>query len=265
VGGGIESTNQLNKPGSGGARTCGKSAVCVQDALLFRCVSILSISAPYELPWLSGTCSSGRSKGQGWVPIREQSFDCEQINWPDFRNHEFMGIAKGTKLCAVAWCHGSAGIGLSRLRAHRLLGDPSLLHDAQQAFATCKDCDNLKVDSTTHGDEATATSQARLLTNFNLTHRKQHHEHFYQSCSHRSCFALTAAIAGPAAANVSTQAINAEVRSSFTGGNVNVVVNDGVATLFGWVEDHQAEQAAKQAALSFDGVDSIVDRITVSR
>jgi len=80
-----------------------------------------------------------------------------------------------------------------------------------------------------------------------------------------TALALTAAIAGPAAANVGTQAINAEVRSAISGGNVNVVVENGVATLFGWVEDHQAEQAAKQAALSFDSVDSIVDRITVSR
>jgi len=80
-----------------------------------------------------------------------------------------------------------------------------------------------------------------------------------------TAFALSAAIAGPAAANVGTQTINAEVRSAITSGNVNVVVNEGVATLFGWVEDHQAEQAAKQAALSFDNVDSIVDLITVSR
>jgi len=76
---------------------------------------------------------------------------------------------------------------------------------------------------------------------------------------------LTVAVAGPAAANVPAQSIDGEIRSAITNGNVSVSVNDGVATLFGWVEDHQSEQAAKQAALSFDNVDRVVDLITVSR
>jgi len=80
-----------------------------------------------------------------------------------------------------------------------------------------------------------------------------------------TALALSAAIAGPAAANVPAQSIDGEIRSAITNGNVNVTVKDGVATLFGWVEDHQSEQAAKQAALSFDNVDKVVDLITVSR
>jgi hypothetical protein len=42
---GIESLNQVRKPASGGARTCGKGAVCAQDALFSKCVSIWSMIA----------------------------------------------------------------------------------------------------------------------------------------------------------------------------------------------------------------------------
>jgi osmotically-inducible protein OsmY len=55
------------------------------------------------------------------------------------------------------------------------------------------------------------------------------------------------------------------VRSAVSDGNVNVVVENGVATLFGWVDSQYTETAAKQAALSFDNVDSVVDRIVISR
>jgi len=76
--------------------------------------------------------------------------------------------------------------------------------------------------------------------------------------------ALSAAVAGPAAANTSGQSISGAVQSAISTGNVNVKVEDGVATLFGWVEDHTTENAAKRAALSFDNVDSVVDLIFVS-
>ena len=79
-----------------------------------------------------------------------------------------------------------------------------------------------------------------------------------------TALALTAVIAGPAAANFSGQSIEGAVRSAISDGNVNVVVDDGVATLFGWVGDIQTENAAKQAALSFDNVDSVRDLISVS-
>lgn len=75
---------------------------------------------------------------------------------------------------------------------------------------------------------------------------------------------LTAIVAAPAAANVSGQSIDGAIRSAITTGNVSVVVNDGVATLFGWVEDQSTENAAKRAALAFDNVDSVIDRISVS-
>lgn len=79
-----------------------------------------------------------------------------------------------------------------------------------------------------------------------------------------TAFALTAIVAGPAAANITGQSIDGAVRSAITSGNVNVSVDNGVATLFGWVEDATTENAVKKAALSFDNVDSVVDLITVS-
>ena len=63
-------------------------------------------------------------------------FDSSQKNWPDFRNLESMGISQDTKVCAVAWCHGSAGIGMSRLRSFELLKDERLKQDAHTAVGT---------------------------------------------------------------------------------------------------------------------------------
>ena len=80
-----------------------------------------------------------------------------------------------------------------------------------------------------------------------------------------TALALTAVVAGPAAANLSGQSIEGAVQSAVTSGNVNVVVDNGVATLFGWVDSYSTENAAKQAALAFDNVDSVRDLITVSR
>lgn len=61
-------------------------------------------------------------------------------NWPDLRNAEVMGIAdngqKGEPVYAVQWCHGSPGIGLSRLRAWEILRDPALRAEAEAALRT---------------------------------------------------------------------------------------------------------------------------------
>ncbi|MEE9321720.1 MAG: BON domain-containing protein [Granulosicoccus sp.] len=76
--------------------------------------------------------------------------------------------------------------------------------------------------------------------------------------------AMAALIAGPVSANVPTQSIAGAVNSAITTGNVNVRVENGTATLFGWVEDAHTEQAVKRAALQFDNVDRVVDQITIS-
>ena len=40
-------------------------------------------------------------------------------------------------------------------------------------------------------------------------------------------------------------------------------MENGVATLFGWVDDRTSDTAARQAALSFDEIDSVVNLISV--
>jgi len=47
-------------------------------------------------------------------------------------------------------------------------------------------------------------------------------------------------------------------------GQVNVALNDGVATLFGYVESVYDENRVKRAALNYPGVERIIDLI-VSR
>jgi osmotically-inducible protein OsmY len=75
---------------------------------------------------------------------------------------------------------------------------------------------------------------------------------------------MAAMLAGPVSANMPKQSIAGAVNSAVTTGNVNVRVENGTATLFGWVEDANTEQAAKSAALKFDNVDRVVDMITIS-
>ncbi len=54
-------------------------------------------------------------------------YDPHQNNWPDFRTSErdFLSV----------WCHGSAGIALSRLRAWQILKEPWLLDEARRALS----------------------------------------------------------------------------------------------------------------------------------
>jgi lantibiotic modifying enzyme len=58
-------------------------------------------------------------------------------NWPDYRLFGDPAAAAATPLsCAMAWCHGAPGIGLSRLRAYALTGDPARRAEAEAALAT---------------------------------------------------------------------------------------------------------------------------------
>jgi lantibiotic modifying enzyme len=58
-------------------------------------------------------------------------------NWPDFRTFESMGMAAPSEPgYALAWCHGAPGIGLSRIRAWQITGDPSYRQEAEIAIDT---------------------------------------------------------------------------------------------------------------------------------
>lgn len=60
-----------------------------------------------------------------------------QGNWPDFRVFGDPAAAASTPVgCSLAWCHGAPGIGLARLRAHRLTGDPVYRDEAVAAVTT---------------------------------------------------------------------------------------------------------------------------------
>jgi hypothetical protein len=88
--------------------------------------------------------------------LYERRFYSEESgNWPDLRHtelgeYQFEGrieelrdrlrAGNWVNTPAVhymsAWCHGGPGIGLSRLRAYELLGDPVYLEEARASFAT---------------------------------------------------------------------------------------------------------------------------------
>lgn len=57
-------------------------------------------------------------------------------NWPDLREHARVGESGGEPSYTVAWCHGAPGIGLSRLRAWRILKDAALRSEAETAIGT---------------------------------------------------------------------------------------------------------------------------------
>jgi lantibiotic modifying enzyme len=59
----------------------------------------------------------------------------EQGNWPDFRLFGPHDPA-AAPACALAWCHGAPGIGLSRLRAWALTGSAARLAEARAALET---------------------------------------------------------------------------------------------------------------------------------
>ena len=59
-------------------------------------------------------------------------YDFEQENWPDFRSRN----ESGRPVCAMAWCHGAPGIGLSRIRAWQLTKDSQYRLEAEAALRT---------------------------------------------------------------------------------------------------------------------------------
>lgn len=73
----------------------------------------------------------------------EQAFAYERIwfsetakNWPDLREVPASSSPMVDLPYPVGWCHGAPGIGLTRLRAHRLLNIQSILEDAMNAVDT---------------------------------------------------------------------------------------------------------------------------------
>jgi lantibiotic modifying enzyme len=63
--------------------------------------------------WIEGGLAAFR--------YEDQHYDADHDNWPDLRPRSSRFDAPKRTAFMVAWCHGSAGIGLGRLRALRLL------------------------------------------------------------------------------------------------------------------------------------------------
>jgi len=79
-----------------------------------------------------------RQGGIEGLRYEQQWFDPTTENWPDFRDHAAMTMpgmpAPRGPVFSTAWCHGSPGIGLSRLRAWQLTSDSSYLGQANAAI-----------------------------------------------------------------------------------------------------------------------------------
>ncbi len=73
--------------------------------------------------FLTGAQEAFRYERHWYAPERE--------NWPDFRS-----ISEEEPNYVAGWCHGAPGIGLSRVRAFQLSGDPECLAETQAAVRT---------------------------------------------------------------------------------------------------------------------------------
>lgn len=62
-------------------------------------------------------------------------FSAEHANWPDLREYDATRDGAAPSY-ALGWCHGAPGIGLARVRAFELLGDPVLRAEAETAART---------------------------------------------------------------------------------------------------------------------------------
>lgn len=71
-----------------------------------------------------------KEAAQGAILYERESYDPVQRAWPDWR---FPVPEGGRPRCAALWCHGSGGIGMSRVLMHETLEDPEMLDEARIA------------------------------------------------------------------------------------------------------------------------------------
>ncbi len=85
----------------------------------------------------AGGASRFREAAESAFDFERRWFDRGRANWPDFRGvpakRRFLDHAVSFP---VAWCHGAAGIALSRLRACAILEDPRYREEALTALET---------------------------------------------------------------------------------------------------------------------------------
>jgi lantibiotic modifying enzyme len=78
-----------------------------------------------------------REAGEAALRYERHWFDPAKGNWPDLRDPDLSGLPREQGPSFMnAWCHGSAGIALSRLRAYELLGCEVCRREAETAIQT---------------------------------------------------------------------------------------------------------------------------------
>lgn len=83
-----------------------------------------------ELAAATGDTRFGAAAREAFA-YEDSSFDGETDRWPDLR-HKATGQPPGPP--PAAWCHGAVGIGLARLRAFEITGDPAYREAVQNAL-----------------------------------------------------------------------------------------------------------------------------------
>ncbi|HET7436169.1 MAG TPA: type 2 lanthipeptide synthetase LanM family protein [Thermoanaerobaculia bacterium] len=73
---------------------------------------------------------------KGALEYEQSVFSHEHRNWPDFRVEGDDPPPAGSLRFMTAWCHGAPGVGLARLTAAALLGEPYVADDLDAAIAT---------------------------------------------------------------------------------------------------------------------------------
>lgn len=93
--------------------------------------------------WNATGDSRFRRAAEGGFAYERGHYQPDQENWPDLRGELAAGAAPP---CAVAWCHGAPGIGLSRLRAHQLTGEATYRAECEIALRTTREALRRQLD-----------------------------------------------------------------------------------------------------------------------
>jgi lantibiotic modifying enzyme len=81
-----------------------------------------------------------RQAAEGAFEYERRWFDPEAGNWPDFREEPgYLNRRRPPYAFTCTWCHGAAGIALTRLRAYELWKDPACRAEALAALKTTRD------------------------------------------------------------------------------------------------------------------------------
>ncbi len=153
-------------------------------------------AAGFALALLELACATGRDEYRFAAEMaflyERQHFQKQISNWPDLRHKDlsdliFFGAPNAVReaneagtippyqtLCMTAWCHGSPGIGLSRLRAYELTGHDLYRREAEDALVSTlrslnhRDDDNYSLCHGHAGNAELPLHAAEVLANRSL-------------------------------------------------------------------------------------------------